>query len=109
MSSYTLGLWEEIFQVLEVEAQKTPTILSEGIRRLKRGVFKMPKRTVHLTEPDPEEMSLSGGEDKIAWLGKWNNCDQEDKIMLYEYQDNLMVDVLKLQAIIGRGGRDEER
>ena len=52
-------------------------------------------------------MSLSGGEDMNALLRKWNHCDQEEKINICEYQDTLMGDVLKLQAIIVRGGRDE--
>ena len=30
--SYTMGKWEEMFQVLEAEAQPTPMMLSEGIR-----------------------------------------------------------------------------
>ena len=51
--SYTLGQWEKIFKVLESEAQKTPMILSEGIRISKGVVVKMNKRTVHFTEPSP--------------------------------------------------------
>ena len=59
-----------------------PIILSEGIRRSKGGVVNITKRTVPFTELYPEEMSLSGGEYTIAWLRKWNHCDQEYKSML---------------------------
>ena len=45
----------------------------------------------------------------IAWLRKWNHCDQEDKSMLYEYQETLMGDFLNLQGTILRGGRDVKR
>ena len=40
MLSYTLGLWDEIFQVLEAKANKTPNLLSEGIRIAKGGSCK---------------------------------------------------------------------
>ena len=49
--SYTLGRWEKIFQVLEAEAQKTPIMFSERIRRSKGAVVNMTKRTVPFTEP----------------------------------------------------------
>ena len=52
-----------------------PIILSEGIRRSKGVVVNITKRTVPFTELFPEEMSLSGGEDTIAWLNKWDHCD----------------------------------
>ena len=52
-----------------------PIILSEGIRRSKGEVVNITKRTVTFTELYTEEMSLSGGEDTIAWLRKWNHCD----------------------------------
>ena len=61
------------------------------------------------TELYPEEMSLSGGEDTIAWLRKWNHCDQEDKILLCEYHYNLMGDIMNLQDMIGRGDIDEKK
>ena len=35
LSSYIMGKCEKIFQVIEAEAQKTPMMLSEGIRILK--------------------------------------------------------------------------
>ena len=54
-------------------------------------------------------MLLIGGEAMIVWLRKWNHCDQEEKILLYEYQEALMVEVLNFWAVIGRGGKDEER
>ena len=41
--SYTLSQWEEIFQVLGVEAQQTIMMLSEGISISKGGVVKMTK------------------------------------------------------------------
>ena len=63
----------------------------------------------YFTEPPPEEMSLSGGEDTIDLLRKWNHCDQEEKSFLCEYQETLMGDIMKLQDTIWRGGRDEER
>ena len=53
-------------------------MLSEGIMRSKGEVINMTKRTVSFTELYPEEISLSGGEDTIAWLlrlRKWNHCD----------------------------------
>ena len=82
--SYTLGQWEKIFQVLEAEAQKTMIMLSEGISVSEGGVVNMTKRTVHLTEPTPKEMSLRGGGDTIDLLRKWNHCDQKEKIILCE-------------------------
>ena len=54
LSSYTLGRWEKIFQVLEAQSQKTPMMLSEGIRRSKGGVVKITNIAVNFTEPDPE-------------------------------------------------------
>ena len=95
----------EIFQVLEAEAQKTPMLLTEVIMRENGGVVNMAKITMSFIEPAPEEMSLSGGEDTIAWLRKWNHHDQEDKSMIREYQETLMGDVLNIQATIGRGER----
>ena len=77
--------------------------------RSKGGVVNITKRTVYFTGPAPEEMSLSGGEDTITLLRKWNNFDQEDKSMLCGYQETLKGDFLNLQATIGRGGMDEER
>ena len=41
-------------------------------------------------------------------LLKWNNCDQEEKILFYKYQETLMGDVMNLQAMIVRGGRYEK-
>ena len=54
MLSYTLGLWDEIFQVLEAKANKTPNLLSEGIRIAKGEVVKMNKCTVNFIEASPE-------------------------------------------------------
>ena len=53
-------------------------------------------------------MSLNGGEDTTALLCKWNHCDQEVKIHICEYQDNLMGEFLNLQYMIVRGGRDDK-
>ena len=50
--SYTLGRWEKIFQVPEAEAQKTPIMFSDRIRRSKGAVVNMTKRIVTFTEPD---------------------------------------------------------
>ena len=79
----------------------------EGISISNGGVVKINKNTVYFTEPAQEEMSLSGGEDTIALLRKWNHFDQEEKSMLCEYQETLKGDVLNLQATIGRGGMDK--
>ena len=73
--AYTLGGWGEIFQVLEVEAQKKLMMFSEGIRRSKVEVINMTNPAMSFTELFPLKMSLSGGEDTIAWLRKWNHCD----------------------------------
>ena len=54
-------------------------------------------------------MSLSGGGYMIAWLRKWNHCDQQNKGMLCEYKETFMGDIMNLQVTIGRGGKDEER
>ena len=53
-------------------------------------------------------MSLRGEEDTTSLIFKWTHCYQEEKIMVSEYQETLMGDVLNLQAIIERGGRDEK-
>ena len=82
--SCTLGQWEKIFQVLEAEALKTLIILSEGISVSEGGVVNMTKRTVNFNEPTPKEMSLRGEEYTIAFLHKWNHCDQKEKIILCE-------------------------
>ena len=52
-----------------------PIILSEVIRISNGEVVNITKRTVPFTELFPEEISLRRGEDTIAWLLKWNNCD----------------------------------
>ena len=43
-----------------------------------------------------------------SWLRKLHHCDQEEYILLHEGQETLMGEIMKLQATIGRGGRDEE-
>ena len=48
-SSYTMGQWEKICEVLEAEAQQTLMMSSEGIRTSKVGVIKMNKRTMTFT------------------------------------------------------------
>ena len=53
-------------------------------------------------------MSLSRGEDTNDLLRKWNHFDQEEKILIYEYQETSMGEDLNLQAMIVRGGRDEK-
>ena len=53
-------------------------------------------------------MPLIGGEDKIYWLRKWNNFEQEEESILHEYQETFMGDIMKLQAKIVRDDRDEE-
>ena len=77
-----MGKWEEIFQVLEAEAQQSEIMFSEGIRRLKGAVINMTKHTTTFTKLSPEEMSLSWGEDTIAWLCERDNCDQEEKSLI---------------------------
>ena len=59
-------------------------MFSEVIRISKGEVINITKRTVPFTELTPYEMSLCGGEETIAWLRKWNHCDQEEKIMICE-------------------------
>ena len=53
MLSYTLGVWEKIFQFLEAEDQKKTMMLSEGIRIPKGEVINMTQRNVHFTELAP--------------------------------------------------------
>ena len=76
----------------------------EGIRIAKVGVVKM----TTFIEPVPEEMPLIGGEETVYLLLKWHHRDQEEKIILREVQETLMGDILKLQATVGRGGRDKK-
>ena len=71
-------------------------------------VINLTKCTKYFTELAPEEMSLSGREDTIAWLCKWNHCDRGEKSMLCEYQETLMGDVLNLQVTVLRGGKDDK-
>ena len=59
-------------------------------------------------EPVREETPLLGGEDTICWLRERHHRDQEDKHLIHEDQETLMGDILILQAITGRGGRDEK-
>ena len=54
-------------------------------------------------------MSLIGRGYAIDLLCKLYHHNSEEKNLLHEDQETLMVDVLNLQANIGRGGRDEER
>ena len=43
----------------------------------------------------------------MDWILKWHHRNQQEKGQPLKYQELLMVDVLNIQASIGRGGRDE--
>ena len=107
MSTYTLGICGEIFQVLDIESQKTPLLSPEGIKTARLKSFNMMNQFLPSIEPSPKEMSLIVGEEMIDWLRIWHHCDEEEKSMLREYQDTLIGEILNLQVVIVRGGRDE--
>ena len=109
MSTYTLGICGEIFQVLDIESQKTPLLSPEGIKTARLKSFNMMNQFLPSIEPSPKDMSLIVGEEMIDWLRIWHHCDEEEKSMLREDQDTLMGEILNLQVVIVRGGRDEER
>ena len=54
MSSYTLDIWGDIFQVLEAEDQQTPMLSLEGIKRAKGKGVNTDKQVVTLIEVAPK-------------------------------------------------------
>ena len=58
LSSYTLEIWGKTFQFLKAEAQHTPILLHEDIKRAKGGGVKVEKLVVPLIESVPKELSL---------------------------------------------------
>ena len=69
MSSYTVGIWEKIFQVLEAEVQQTQMMLFEGISKSKVEVLNMTHLTMPFTELDQENFHKGRGGGNTRKLG----------------------------------------
>ena len=92
--------------MLEAEANQTPTLLYEGIKRAKGEGVKTEKRVVPLIQTAPEDLYVNEEGDTVEWLCKWHRSDQQEKGQRWKDQEFIIVYLMNLQESIGRGRRD---
>ena len=72
--------------MLEAEAQQTPIILTEGIKRGKGEGVKAEKQVIPLIKAAPEDLFFNEKGDNMEWLRKWHHCDIQENRQLQKYQ-----------------------
>ena len=92
--------WDKTFQVLEAEAQQTPMMSPEGIKRVKGEGIKAEKLVIPLIEIAPKYLYINKEGATMEWLRKWHHLDLQGKGQLIRDQEFIMRDVLDLQAYI---------